>query len=474
VAAGSVGRHRAICRQPRSQGGYLRCSLTEPSAFERDFADDDALADAVDGAGIPVVFAANVSGGRASGIRHSHQTAKNLGAVNQQADSVLRWFHPQVEGYPSLAARAVETGRRTTARRPFLLHYYGPHVDPTGRKTFPYISASTVIDAFLKNPAATAPVGDPTFKGKIVLVGAITAGTYDLKVTPLSPIYPGTEYEATAIVNMLQHQRVEPAATLIIALMIFATAILSALFAGLPRAAYLKLILGIAPIAAIIAISAAYFHRLNIFWLPPSAAIASGLLALTAALCWSYFLEDRQQKFFLKALAQYVSPAVAMELSRDRTRLRLSSERREMTVLFTDIAGFTDLSESLAPDRLGDLLNFYLGKMSDVVLNMDGTLDKYIGDAIMAFWNAPLDQRTTRHVPARWRWPCAISRSRSPRTLPLAAVPGCTRASAFTPAPWPSAIWDRWTNSITVSSAMRLTLAAALKAPISSMARASS
>jgi adenylate cyclase len=94
----------------------------------------------------------------------------------------------------------------------------------------------------------------------------------------------------------------------------------------------------------------------------------------------------------LKALAQYVSPAVARELSLDRTRLRLGSERREMTVLFTDIAGFTDLSEGLPPDRLGDLLNFYLGKMSDVVLNLDGTLDKYIGDAIMAFWNAPLSQ----------------------------------------------------------------------------------
>jgi adenylate cyclase len=109
-------------------------------------------------------------------------------------------------------------------------------------------------------------------------------------------------------------------------------------------------------------------------------------------LAWSYVTEDRARRVVLKALSQYVSPAVAEQIAKDPSRLALGGERREMTVMFTDIQGFTNLTETMDVESLGNMLNFYLDEMSSVVLDHDGTLDKYIGDAIMSFWNAPVDQ----------------------------------------------------------------------------------
>lgn len=94
----------------------------------------------------------------------------------------------------------------------------------------------------------------------------------------------------------------------------------------------------------------------------------------------------------LKALSKVVSPAIADELARNPERLALGTVRREITILFTDVAGFTDLSEGMDVQDLGKFINRYLGEMSAQVFRNDGTLDKYIGDAVMAFWNAPVPQ----------------------------------------------------------------------------------
>jgi adenylate cyclase len=366
--------------------------FSEPSVFERDMGDDDALADAIDSAGIPVVLATNVAGGVPVRFAIPVKSTVNFGAVNQQADAVIRRFNPTVQGYPSLAARATELLGVRPASQPFLLRYYGPHVDAEDRKTFRYVSAADVVDAWLKDAAAIRRVGEETFKNKVVLIGAIAAGTYDVKATPLSSIYPGVEIQATAIENMLQHQQVRIASAGTVGTIICFAAMCAALGAGIPRAVWKKMLLGLASAFAPLGASSALFRRNDILWLPPTAMMVAGLVAMTGVLCWSYFVEDREHRFFLRALSQYVSPAVATELSRNPSLLRLGNERREMTVLFSDIAGFTNLSEDLSPDRLGDLLNFYLGRMSEIVLKQDGTLDKYIGDSIMAFWNAPLTQ----------------------------------------------------------------------------------
>ena len=145
------------------------------------------------------------------------------------------------------------------------------------------------------------------------------------------------------------------------------------------------MLVGVA-VAALI-LSAAIFTGFR--WPRPLVAL---LVATVSAFAWSYLTEDRQRRLVLKALSQYVSPEVASEIERNPATLKLGGQRREMTVMFSDIQGFTDLSESMDSERLSEMLNFYLGEMSGLILANNGTLDKYIGDAIMCFWNAPVVQ----------------------------------------------------------------------------------
>jgi adenylate cyclase len=145
-------------------------------------------------------------------------------------------------------------------------------------------------------------------------------------------------------------------------------------------------------VAVLLLVVAAVLFRMDtIIWLPPVSPLIAVGLSVVLSLSWSYFAEDRQARFFLKALSQYLSPQVASELKANPAKLAISTEKGELTILFSDIVSFTDLSERL-DERVGPLLNFYLDEMSQPVFANNGTLDKYIGDAIMSFWNAPLAQ----------------------------------------------------------------------------------
>jgi adenylate cyclase len=129
----------------------------------------------------------------------------------------------------------------------------------------------------------------------------------------------------------------------------------------------------------------------TIYWLPLAMPLLAVIVATLLGLAWTYLVEDRQRRVLLGFLSQFVSPEVARELDR-RSAISLGGVRRELSLLFSDIAGFTDLSEQMTPDQLEKFMNFYLSEMSNIVFTNNGTLDKYIGDAIMSFWNAPLDQ----------------------------------------------------------------------------------
>jgi adenylate cyclase len=128
-----------------------------------------------------------------------------------------------------------------------------------------------------------------------------------------------------------------------------------------------------------------------VWWpvLPGSVAVLGGLVGGLAA---SWATEGRQRRFLKQAFRHYLSPHVVERLLEDPDRLKLGGERRELTIMFSDLAGFTSLSEGLDPEELTALLNEYLTLMTDIILDEGGTLDKYEGDAIVAFWNAPLDQ----------------------------------------------------------------------------------
>jgi adenylate cyclase len=107
---------------------------------------------------------------------------------------------------------------------------------------------------------------------------------------------------------------------------------------------------------------------------------------------YRYYSEERQKKEIRNAFSRYVQKEVVQQLMANPKKLRLGGEKKKLTVMFSDLAGFTTISESMPPENLVELLNAYLGEMTDILFQHQGTLDKYIGDAVMAFWGAPIDQ----------------------------------------------------------------------------------
>jgi adenylate cyclase len=421
---------------PSGYAGYRRADSGRPVA------DDTEFKLAIAGSKVPVVLAmmAKPDGKPGPVVVKPRKGSSTVGAVNLRTDKTVRAYEPTVYGQPSLAVRAVEAvgvaARPWTAGGPFRLHYYGPHerpgVDPRGEPTllrvFSYLSFAQVFKAATTSPAgdgdpvppasvpataeapssaaetppATAPspargpipadVAPARFKDKIVLVGTNAVGTYDLKSSPLSGIYPGIEVHATAIENLLGDQYVRQATGPTRFVAAVAGAMVAAVLTLLPRRTGRKL--AGATLAAVLTTGgalAAFLGR-QIDWLPLGAPLVALVLATIAAFAWSYYAGDRHRRLIVKAFAQYVSPQMAAEIEKDPARIRLTGDRHVMTVLFTDIEGFTGLSEQLPDEVLTHLLNYYFDEMSPLVFAQNGYLDKYIGDAIMSFWNAPLPQ----------------------------------------------------------------------------------
>lgn len=380
----------AYCNKCGARAVALDLIFTEPSVYNDSSPDDAAFAKAVERSKIPVIIGSRfLSDGKPERFAPPIKRPR-LGAVNVGNDLVYRVYQPIVNGAPSLAARTIRDIGGQPFDAPFLLHYYGPYRNTEGHTTFRYISAANVLAAGVgqKNSGV-----DPSmFRDKVVLIGPITVGTNDLKASPLSAEYPGVEIQATAIVNMMNRERVLQLSIGWIVAAAFLVALAAAVGVVFPRDVKIKNLLAAIALPVLLAIAAGLFLSHQIRWLPLASPLLAFVLATIGAFAWSYLAEGRQRRFVLKALSQYISPHVAAEIDRDPSALKLGGQRREMTVMFTDIQGFTDLSERLDEHTLTSLLNYYLDEMSSLVLANDGTLDKYIGDAIMSFWNAPVHQ----------------------------------------------------------------------------------
>ncbi|HSV13905.1 MAG TPA: adenylate/guanylate cyclase domain-containing protein, partial [Tepidisphaeraceae bacterium] len=355
--------------------------------------DEKRFAAGLDAAKVPVIIATEIDpSGKLGRFTPPTTAPTNFGVTTAPGGGFVKEYQPASYGHPSLALAAVTTAGFTPApwtNHRFWLHYYGPHRDAAGAFTFRYISAANVVMAGLL-PKGDWGVKPEDFAGKIVLIGGIAAGTYDAKISPYG-MCPGIEVNATAIENMIHDQRVQPVAQQSVIALAFATALIAACASMFPRRMWIKLLAGFACMIAVLLLARFLFLRPEIHWLDPAAPLLAAAISIILALGWSYFVEDRQSRFFLRALSQCVSPKVAEELRQDPSRLMISTEKRELTILFSDIAGFTDISEALK-EKVGRLLNYYLDEMSGPVFASDGFLDKYIGDAVMAFWNAPLGQ----------------------------------------------------------------------------------
>ena len=265
-----------------------------------------------------------------------------------------------------------------------MIRYAGPV------KSFAYASYYQAL-----NPKEFLPRG--FFKDRIVLVGMYLDNAsqlgIDMYCTPYawqnSRLMPGVEINAN-VIDAAMHKRVVAELGPEVKLALLALLALTSFAAfrrwSPVRAGLLLVLLAGATASA----SWALFAFANLWW--PVFAPLAGIFLTWLGSGASAFLEERRKRAEVRrAFGHYVSPAVIEQMLAQPERLRLGGERREVTLLFSDLAGFTSISEKLEPEEVAEIMNFYLTEMAAIVIGENGTLDKFIGDAVMAFWNAPLD-----------------------------------------------------------------------------------
>ncbi|MDR3337685.1 MAG: CHASE2 domain-containing protein [Treponema sp.] len=227
------------------------------------------------------------------------------------------------------------------------------------------------------------------FAGKYVFFGYYAPGLFDICSTPISSVYPGMGMHLTMLDNMLQNDFIREAPSWAAYVLMFAAIVLITLLVFYSGRIPIAVGGGIL-ILAIISGLAIWAFAAG-FWLPLVAPIAAAILAFITATLYSYATEGSQRRFIKSAFSQYLSPAVIEQIIADPSQLKLGGEKREMTAIFTDIRSFSTISEALGdPAKLVELLNYYLTRMSNIILENHGTIDKYEGDAIIAFFGAPL------------------------------------------------------------------------------------
>ncbi len=249
-------------------------------------------------------------------------------------------------------------------------------------RSFRYVSAVDVL---------SGRVSSSDLKGKIILVGTTAPGLNDLRATPVGGTFPGVEIHANLISGMLDGSIKEKPG------FVMGAEVLHILLLGTLLTILLP---GLSPLRATLAGLAALGISLGFnFWLWDAAnlvlPLASGGILLTVLLyainmSWGYFVETRSKRQFAELFGQYVPPELVDEMAKNPANYSMEGRNEELTVLFSDIRSFTSISEGLDPKELTLLMNEYLGAMTKVIRSRRGTLDKYIGDAIMAFWGAPV------------------------------------------------------------------------------------
>ena len=228
-------------------------------------------------------------------------------------------------------------------------------------------------------------------EGNIVLVGTTAAGLRDVGATPLDPVSSGVVVHAQIIEQILLGEYLERPDWATGAELLYLLVLGSLLASLIPRfGAIGTALLGAGGIAGAIALS--WYAYDSWHWLldPVYPGVAALFVYLVGSL-QNYLHSESQRRRVRSAFGRYLSPTLVDELAANPERLRLGGEMRDMTVLFCDVHGFTTISESLDPQKLTQLVNRFLTPMTDVVLASRGCIDKYMGDCVMAFWNAPLD-----------------------------------------------------------------------------------
>ena len=267
------------------------------------------------------------------------------------------------------------------ARGAALVPFRGPG-GPRGG-SFRYIAALDVLEGRL-------PAGE--LKGRYTLLGFTAPGLMDLRATPVGEVYPGVEVHANLLSGMLDGRiavRPDYAAGYEVALLLALGLVLILGLPLLPVAASLGL--GLALLAGILALDFSLYLGAGLA-MPLATALVLTLTALAVNMALGYFVESRAKRELAQQFATYVPPELVRQMVRNPERYGMQARAEELTVMFCDLRGFTSLSETMEPLALQALLNDVLSRLTHVIRAHQGTIDKYMGDCVMAFWGAPVAQ----------------------------------------------------------------------------------
>ncbi|MCP4399792.1 MAG: CHASE2 domain-containing protein [bacterium] len=259
-----------------------------------------------------------------------------------------------------------------------LINYYGPG------HTFPHYSLADVM---------LGKIPPQAFSDKIVLLGFTSNIYQDVHSTPFqTDDYPGVEINATIIENILQNEFLIRPRTLVLgeALLILSLGLIVGVARHRKKPLF-TMFIALLAIFCVLGIAQAAFIVSKI-WLNITYPVLFVVLDYLSIASYNYFTEERQKRGIRNAFQHYVSPTVVTHMLDNMESLKLGGERTKLSALFSDIRGFTSISEAMTPDQLVEFLNEYLSEMTQIVLKYEGTVDKYMGDAIMAFYGAPLEQ----------------------------------------------------------------------------------
>ncbi len=412
----------AVCRPRFSTPA--ECPVEDPSVLE--YIPKDFEKFAISSVKAPQGFRPSYSPLRSavtviSSLEQIESNTRHAGFVNSlfDADGLIRHVMPvmQVGGkyYPSLALQAAQQIRgdeielsldsqgyvsalnwkksgeaiATTDTGLWEVNYLGPS------RRFSYVSARELFLSDVgQTSRALASTLEGRFKGAAVFIGLSALAVGDLVATPLDPVFPGVEVHATVLENILTHSLLNSAGALgigaLVLLMLLASG--AVVYWGAKREAVplLLFVAGVLFLGFVVD-----FH----FLFGANYNLNSGLWyvqvvgSLVITITGRYIIEQNEKKFLRGAFSKYLAPAIVDRLVKDPKQLTLGGHRQNLTVLFSDIRGFTTLSEKLDARVVGEFLNDYLGVQTEILFQFGGTLDKYIGDAIMAFWGAPLSQK---------------------------------------------------------------------------------
>jgi adenylate cyclase len=271
------------------------------------------------------------------------------------------------------------------------LHYYADS------RWFNQVSAAAILDSAIAKEAGNIEgitIDPEMFKDKVVIIGTSAMALNDLKVTPIGKQYPGALLHATAISNVLLGDYLREAprhTTLWLSLLLVFICYFSIFFVD---SFFVRNVFPPLSIFATTVLSSVYYFNKESYHIPMALPVIAALGSLLHGYLHMAIIETRQRKMIQGTLSKYLSPAVTQHLIDSGINPTAEVGKwREISILFSDIRGFTSLSETIAPDFLVRVLNEYLGEMTDIIFDHEGTLDKFIGDAVMAFWGAPIDDK---------------------------------------------------------------------------------